>query len=694
MTTFDQIAPTRPRLQRDVLFSETPQGVLFHNSAGGFHLNSTSAYRFASLVLPHLDGRTTVGDLCEGLGDTQRTMMATLVSTLLERGFARDVEVSRGVLALDDAAATERFAAQLNYIDHYVDGAAERFSRFREARVAVLGTGDVAVWCARSLVRNGAGALVLDLAVAADPEVEAAVVELATSGVTTEVRSLAGADGRTRGWDDLADVDVVVVAGTDAVAQVHRLESDGVPEGRVVVPTWVIGRRSVIGPLLEPGTQTSWIGAVRALGRGRQADEAAVWEQVAVPSLGSPAGPTGPMAAMIGNHLAYEVFRAVTGCLPAETRGGLVIQDLDSLDVVAEGLLPDPSLPTTRPLPAADADALDWTLDDPAYDAHAHEGAAEEDPVAVALNDRSALVQTHTGLIGSFSDDSWTQTPLKLSSATLSTGRDRTEVVVVADVDHVASARLRVLDRVAVRHARTAVAAPGTGRSLVDGASVAAPDAGEATGHAAAATVGAAATRALARTVAHHAVLGALRGGDVHRVDLDACTAADAVPGTRRGAEVTFLLRSAELLGVDLEVLEVGVVAGAARVAVVRSPSHRDLHAVAAALDLPTAVRDAVVAVVGTVQARTDSAAGSVAGEGADALTAVETVVPALDPWTLHPGVDDAPARTSAADWSEAVTRLSVSGLTPVAVRSTTAALASAGVETVAVTLVEDGAGR
>ena len=33
MTTFDQIAPTRPRLQRDVLFTETPQGVLFHAEA-------------------------------------------------------------------------------------------------------------------------------------------------------------------------------------------------------------------------------------------------------------------------------------------------------------------------------------------------------------------------------------------------------------------------------------------------------------------------------------------------------------------------------------------------------------------------------------------------------------------------------------------------------------------------------------
>ncbi|QCW49578.2 transcriptional activator protein [Nocardioides dongxiaopingii] len=687
MTTFDQIAPTRPRLQRDVLFTETPQGVLFHNSKGGFHLNSGSAYRFASLVVPHLDGRASVAELGGGLGEAQRSMMATLVSSLLERGFARDVAATGGDLELDDAAVTERFGAQLNYIDHYVDDASRRFERFRSARVAVLGTGDVATWCVRALVRNGASTLVAD--VAGDPEVGATVAELAAAGVTTVLQPLDAGTG-PRGWADLGDVDVVVVAGTGAVAQAHRLEAEAgaAPSGVVVLPAWVIGRRSVIGPIIEPGSQTTWAGAVRALGRGRQADEAAVWEQVAQPALGSPVGPEGPMAAMIGNHLAYEVFRAVTGCLPAETRGGVVIQDLDSLDVVAEGLLPDPALPTTRPLDPDDT--IDWTLLDPPYDAHAHEGAADEDPVAVALNQRSRLVQQHTGLVPEFTDDAWTQTPLKLSSATLSTGRDRTETLVVADIDHVAAARLRVLDRVAVRHAATARTRPTRGRSLADAVEVEAPATGEHTGHAAGGTLGAATVRALARAVAHRGVVDALRGAPVHRVDLDACLTQDAVPGTRRGAEVTFLLRSAELLGVELEVLEVAAPAGAARVALVRSPSHRDVHAVAAALDLPTAVRDAVVDVVGTVQARTDAA--GTAAEPAS-CSVVEPVVPALDPWTLQVR-DDAGTRPTAPTWEESVTRLAVSGLSPVAVRTTTAALAPAGVETVAVTLVEDGSAR
>ena len=56
----------------------------------------------------------------------------------------------------------------------------------------------------------------------------------------------------------------------------------------------------------------------------------------------------GPSAAMLGNLLGYEVFRLTTGALAAETEGRLVLQDLDSLDVATEPLLPHPACPHCR----------------------------------------------------------------------------------------------------------------------------------------------------------------------------------------------------------------------------------------------------------------------------------------------------------------------------------------------------------
>ena len=86
----------------------------------------------------------------------QRAMAAALVKTLYERGFARDIpEPGTAEGEAPDAETAERFAAQIAYVDHYADGAPERFVRFRTTRVAVLGDDEAARWCALSLLRNG-----------------------------------------------------------------------------------------------------------------------------------------------------------------------------------------------------------------------------------------------------------------------------------------------------------------------------------------------------------------------------------------------------------------------------------------------------------------------------------------------------------------------------------------------------------
>ncbi|WP_393100054.1 hypothetical protein [Streptomyces sp. LN325] len=154
----EEIAQSRPRIRRDVLFTRTPSGVLFHNAHGGFNVVTQSAYRFAALIVPHLDGERRVEELCAGLGDKQRDMVVQLVRALYARGFARDA----GLVPPADAVSSQvakRFAHQLDYLDHYADDAPGRFLRFRSAPVAVLGDDALARWAALGLLRNGCAAV-------------------------------------------------------------------------------------------------------------------------------------------------------------------------------------------------------------------------------------------------------------------------------------------------------------------------------------------------------------------------------------------------------------------------------------------------------------------------------------------------------------------------------------------------------
>ncbi|MFE7383876.1 TOMM precursor leader peptide-binding protein [Streptomyces zhihengii] len=466
---FEALGATRPRIRRDVLFTETPGGVLFHNADGGFHLTGRTAYRFASLVVPHLTGHHTLAELCAGFGPAQRAMAAELVRTLYARSFARDVPeadlTAPGATGADEAVH-RRFAAQIAYVDHYADAAPERFARFRGTRVAVLGGDETARWCALSLVRNGCARV----GVAADfADVTAEAAEAEADGCPVRVDRLGADDG----WTALADWDVVVVTGAGAAARTHRLLAAGVPEGRTLIPAWTFGEHRVTGPLSTAATAGCWSCAALRLGAGPDAGAAAadLWAEVAgvLPDAASPL--TGPVAAMSGNLLGYEVFRVTTGALPAETDGQVLLQDLRSLDVVAEPVHPHPRcVRCAGRTPAGPDGAPPAALALPATPSV--DTAREAEAVVDDLNRISAaLVRPHAGVFTRYADEEITQTPLKVSRVELAVGHGRRRTVAAFDVHHLAGARTRALYAAAEVYTEHVVppaaeAAAGTGARL------------------------------------------------------------------------------------------------------------------------------------------------------------------------------------------------------------------------------------
>jgi hypothetical protein len=297
---------------------------------------------------------------------------------------------------------------------------------------------------------------------------------------------------------------------------------------------------------------------------------------------------------MLGNLLAFEVFRLVTEALPAETRNQLVLQDLDSLDVLSEPLLPHPCCPfCTTPDTAADdvrpGDLLrtPHTDDEPTALPTDDEAA----PAALAaLEERDVLVHEAAGVFTGYADDTWEQIPLKVSTVRLGLGSGRVREISATDIHHVAGARLTALCRAAevyVEHVvppqlladaeltriapaelalASGVDAPADrwtkATSLLDGATVLVPaDSARtlggwngsglfersAAGTGAAGSPRAALARALATALAHDALSAAVRRRTpVRSVDPASLT---------EDRELLFLLRAAENLDVRAELL-------------------------------------------------------------------------------------------------------------------------------------------
>ena len=744
MAAYEEIAETRPRIRRDVLFTRTPTGVLFHNAHGGFNLTTKEAYRFASLIVPHLNGRHRVEEICQGLGETQRRMVGELVRALYQRGFARDAVSEAGPDTASESApepqVAERFAAQIDYVDHYVGEAAGRFGRFRGTRVAVLGDDLTARWCALSLVRNGCAEI--GVRPGADRpgngfgEVEEEAKALVAAGCPVSVNRLGGEE--LLGWADLDGYDLVVVTGGPAAPrQIVRLLAAGIPEGRRLLGSWTLGSRAVTGPVMAAGTVGCWVCAALRLGSGPDAGAAAdLWSSLSPLAPLAPAGPRvgRPLAAMIGNLLGYEVFRLTTGALPAETDGKLIIQDLDSLDVVAEPLLPHPRCPHCAGHDTPSGEPV--VLAVPATDALPADGAAEESAAQAALAEldaRAVLVRPNTGVFTAFTDDAWNQTPLKVSTVGLALGHGVRREVAAFDVHHVAGARLRALYRAAEvyaehvvpltgllsparaqgAHERRPLVGPqslgtgaGTGAgsadvaawaratSLLGGGEVLVPAAAlrtfgadnrdrafEATaaGTGAGATTGEAAARGLLSALSYDALRRALRGSPTARV---------AAEAFQDDAELVFLARSAKNLGLELDLLELA--AGSHRavpVVLARAAdpaTGRPVWALGSGLRLRHAVLEAVRDLLGEVQLGRDPGADATVDTG-------DPLIRELDPRTM-PAATGAPLDPApGTDWTAVLDTLRAAGRDVLAAPAGSADLRAGRIE-VARVLLTDGA--
>jgi bacteriocin biosynthesis cyclodehydratase domain-containing protein len=301
--------------------------------------------------------------------------------------------------------------------------------------VAVLGDDEVARWAALSLVRNGAGSVALSVT---DPALTAELAGLAAAGCPVSVSTV----------DAPGSYDVLVVTPSAGPARLLELLRAGLPAEVTVLPAWTLGERVIVGPTTVAGVAGCWACAALRLGSAADPGAAArLWSSVALGSGAADAPLRGPLAAMVGNLLGYEVFRLRTGVLPVETSGRVLVQDVASLDVTAQPLLPDPRCPfcATGPGPAPDRDAvLAWRPvvlpADPSDDA---------DDVLAELEARSVLVQPDTGPFLRYADETVTQLPLKVGTVEVAVGPGEVCTVTAYDVRHVAGARLRALETAA-----------------------------------------------------------------------------------------------------------------------------------------------------------------------------------------------------------------------------------------------------
>ncbi|WP_346109562.1 TOMM precursor leader peptide-binding protein [Nonomuraea maheshkhaliensis] len=450
-----------------MLFYDVGDKVVVRNTEKVYVVKGQWAYRFLCSLAPYLTGEHTLAELCAGLAPERQAMVVSLVRSLIGNGFARDVPPAGDI---DLGPAVEQaFASQLNYVEHFVDEAKARFLRFRTARVMMLGTGRVNRAAAESLLRNGLASLSLvesspqsaaEGAPAAMAGLAECVAELTEAGCPAQVHLPGITLDEALTPHALSGYDFVLASGDDlGPATLRRLIDLGVNGGPVVLPATSIGSSVVIGPVTRPATAGCWTCSMLRYGANAEPGEAAaLWRGIACGAAGLAAPRLNPqLAAMVGNLLAFDLFRLVTGCFDAETDHGVLIQDVSTLEARRERLWPHPLCPScaehqdfgagpvtptvvheTAPRPFRPANDADHDAD--------HDGADHDVKVRLRalLKEADELVGSRTGVLSSFDDAALDQSPLKVGRVRLGAqaGSDvRTRLITAFDLHYVPVAR-------------------------------------------------------------------------------------------------------------------------------------------------------------------------------------------------------------------------------------------------------------
>ncbi len=435
----DAVDTAHPKLLLDSIFLPTESGVYFRSRQGHFTLDGKQNYEIMSEMVPHFLGKQTTSELCAGLAHEKQEPARKLIATLLEKRIL--IDHVEGITDLSHSVL-ERFAPQIEFIEHFADSPVQRFAKFRHSRILLMGSGEPLRMLALSLARNGLENILLDTdapPVEQDNDFTALMEDYAATGIALKVErtNLANESAKTS-----TALNAICYASDSAdLRKMSSLNERACSNQAYFLPGYLLGGKSFVGPLVRSGGPSCWMcGLLRHSANIKPELEAFVWKHYA---LGLPWDNDGqpmsaPLLRILGNLMGFEMFRLFVGHIPIETDGAVLSIDIETLETGTSRLLPHPNCPhCSKDNPEVDRVFLTNARMDT---------ARENLDVGPKLRMMAPLVDPLFGIVRRFDDDDLEQLPLFQSAVILARSPEGRESTIPGySLQHNAAARLDAL---------------------------------------------------------------------------------------------------------------------------------------------------------------------------------------------------------------------------------------------------------
>ncbi|RZT23662.1 bacteriocin maturation protein [Fictibacillus sp. BK138] len=306
------------KVKKDLfIYPESNKGVYLRNNVTSVRMEGSTIEKWLEKLIPMLDGSLTLGEITNGLPEPYKEQVYKITDVLFENGFVRDVsqdlphELPEHIL--------EKFASQIEYINHLKDSGAHRFQTYRETKVAVISSGSLLYSLVHALIDSGLPAFSIFPTQKADENrlhKMIADVKAADQEILISIK---------QANETLLPFECIIYGSNgDNLDQLRTTQDLCKKHGKIFLPVTIEKDAAFAGPIVSEESKACWESAYRRLHHKKHYS------------------PSSTAVSMLANVAVFELFKTITGVHDNNKDSLIYRLNLETLEGSWHSVIPHP----------------------------------------------------------------------------------------------------------------------------------------------------------------------------------------------------------------------------------------------------------------------------------------------------------------------------------------------------------------
>lgn len=284
-------------------------------------------------LIPIFNGEHSLEVVTDGLSDEHRNQVYKIAEMLHRNGFVQDVSQDTPHQLSEQIA--QKYASQIEFLNHFGNSGAYRFQSYRNAKVLVVGSGPFLISAFSALLDSGLPTFCV-LVTDSETTDRKRMLELATHARQTDPEIAVEEftlqqEGASRWWEAVKPFDSILYVSQDGDSEeLELLHATCQEQKKMFLPAVCLRQVGLVGQFVHSDFEGCWESARRRI------HESAISKDSEQHTFSSTAG------AMLANIVVFELFKKITGVNDSERSDQLFLLNLETLEGKWHSFMPHP----------------------------------------------------------------------------------------------------------------------------------------------------------------------------------------------------------------------------------------------------------------------------------------------------------------------------------------------------------------